>query len=87
MKQFVRLLVLLLAASLLMAACAPAAPAEPNEVEVEVTKIVKETVVVPAEVSVEESSGDKLVVYMQMGGQLWLVQMVPRQPLKLWESN
>ncbi|MBN1303115.1 MAG: substrate-binding domain-containing protein [Anaerolineales bacterium] len=69
MKQLVKLFVLLLAASLLMAACAPTTPAEPNEVEVEVTKIVKETVVVPAQDDASEPAGEKLVVYMQMGGQ------------------
>ena len=64
MKKLATLLVLLLAGSLLMAACASGASGE-----VEVTRIVKETVIVPAEEDAAEPSGEKLVVYMQMGGQ------------------
>jgi simple sugar transport system substrate-binding protein len=64
MNKLARLLVLLLMGSLLLAACASGASGE-----VEVTKIVKETVIVPAEEDAAEPSGEKLVVYMQMGGQ------------------
>jgi simple sugar transport system substrate-binding protein len=53
-----------LAGLLLLAACASGASGE-----VEVTRIVKETVIVPAEEDAAETSGEKLVVYMQMGGQ------------------
>jgi len=48
----------------LLVACASGASGE-----VEVTRIVKETVIVPAEEDAAETSGEKLVVYMQMGGQ------------------
>jgi simple sugar transport system substrate-binding protein len=64
MKKLAILLLLLLAGSLLLAACASGASGE-----VEVTRIVKETVIVPAEEDAAETSGEKLVVYMQMGGQ------------------
>ena len=64
MNKLARLLVLLLMGSLLLAACASGASGE-----VEVTRIVKETVIVPAEEDAAEPTGEKLVVYMQMGGQ------------------
>jgi simple sugar transport system substrate-binding protein len=71
MKRSLNLLAILLVIPLVLAACAPAAPAQPGQVEVEVTKIVKETVVVPgaAAEATEAPAGKQLVVYMQMGGQ------------------
>lgn len=69
MKQFIKLLALVLAGIMILAACAQAVPAEPGTVEVTKIVTVKETVVVPVEAEAEAPSGEELVVYMQMGGQ------------------
>lgn len=65
MKRFLNVLAVLLAAVVIISACAPS-PAVPGQVEVTKIVTVKETVEVQVTPVPE---GEKLVVYMQMGGQ------------------
>jgi simple sugar transport system substrate-binding protein len=69
MKRFMNVLAILLAATMILSACAPSAPAAPSQVEVTKIVTVKETVEVPAAPVETSAPGAKLVVYMQMGGQ------------------
>src|SRR5512139_553377 len=65
MKRITTLLTILVMVTLVLTAC-KSKEAEPGQVEV--TRIVKETVVVPGEAAAP-AAGKKIVIYMQMGGQ------------------